>query len=129
MATHVYNAGEGSCVVFGTVVKFQRVEVGKDNDKNIFTEGTTGEVVVSVQSDKLGFIRVVTQKATTQNLQLAAYAEANVFGEVIFKSGNALFLIPVAALMKDPDATYETEDGELIWEYKGEFASYLPNGV
>lgn len=117
-----YNPKEVSVIIGGLILKsWNIVTVEMDEDRALFTSGTTGEATRTINNNKLGAITIELPQSSADNLILSGLLVADAIVPCMVKDnqGNSIHIMAEGALVKFPSSEYGPEHGTREWQIKG----------
>lgn len=131
MELKTYDPKEVNVIIGGSIMNsWNTVNVEQEEDDNIMSAGTTGEITRTKNANKLGTITVVLPQTSGDNSILTGLAiGGEVFSIMIQdKSGSSVHVMAEAVVGKKASSEYAKESGEREWTFMGGLSTDLPNG-
>ena len=125
-----YSPGDVSLIIGGSIIKFDIVTVARNEDKNIMSVGTQGEVTRTKNLSNLATITVVLPQSSADNATLSAREVVNDVLSILIKDngGNSLHAMPEGVITGVPDSGYEKEVTDRTWIFQGDLPVNIIGG-
>ncbi len=120
-------------IVGGSIINsWNTVTVEPDEDRNLISVGTSGEVTRSVNQNRLSTITITLPQTSSDNAILSALEIANgVFPvAIVDRSGTFVALMPEGVMQKAAKAQFgkNAVDGDREWTVKGAVPAVVGGG-
>lgn len=131
MELKTYDPKEVNAIIGGRILEsWNTITVGREEDENTMSAGTSGEITRTKNANNLGTVTVVLPQTSSDNAILTGLAAAGGSFSVMIqdKSGSSVHVMAEAVIGKRPESEYGKEAGEREWTIMGGLTTDLPNG-
>ena len=117
-----YSPGDVSLIIGGSIIKFDTVTVSRNEEKNLMSVGTQGEVTRTKNLSNLATITVVLPQSSSDNAVLSAREITNDILSILIKDNGGLSLhtMPGGVITGVPDSEYGKEAAQREWVFQGD---------
>lgn len=117
-----YSPGDVSLIIGGSIIKFDTVTVSRNEEKNLMSVGTQGEVTRTKNLSNLATITVVLPQSSSDNAVLSVREVTNDILSILIKDNGGLSLhtMPEGVITGVPDSEYGKEAAQREWVFQGD---------